>query len=175
MSVGMHESAPYLAPLSIRFPCFPTRPDQIYYLPVLCRAPTRGSPIVPSSLRSSFAILLRTILYIPKRRSGGSVPGTMWGKSLPIILSHGHSNGPLPCKKENAAHIVGGAGIKPWQCPTFARGKPRTIIGAERFHFRVRNGIGWFPLAMATRKSVCPSRPIFRSGTQANSDKLSKA
>ena len=29
-----------------------------------------------------------------------------------------------------------------------------TTIGAERFHFRVRNGIGWFPLAMAARKTV---------------------
>jgi hypothetical protein len=27
-----------------------------------------------------------------------------------------------------------------------------TTIGAERFHFRVRNGIGWFPLAMAVRE-----------------------
>jgi hypothetical protein len=26
-------------------------------------------------------------------------------------------------------------------------GRPHTTIGAERFHFRVRNGIGWFPLA----------------------------
>lgn len=30
----------------------------------------------------------------------------------------------------------------------------RTIIGAKRFHFRVREGIGWFPLAMATRQTV---------------------
>src|SRR5215472_2990330 len=29
-----------------------------------------------------------------------------------------------------------------------------TTIGAERFHFRVRNGIGWFPLAIAARKAV---------------------
>ena len=29
-----------------------------------------------------------------------------------------------------------------------------TTIGAERFHFRVRNGIGWFPLAIATRETV---------------------
>ena len=28
-----------------------------------------------------------------------------------------------------------------------------TTIGAERFHFRVRNGIGWFPLAMAARQN----------------------
>jgi hypothetical protein len=29
-----------------------------------------------------------------------------------------------------------------------------TTIGAERFHFRVRNGIGWFPLAIAARQTV---------------------
>ena len=28
-----------------------------------------------------------------------------------------------------------------------------TTIGAERFHFRVRNGIGWFPLAVAARQT----------------------
>ena len=33
-------------------------------------------------------------------------------------------------------------------------GRPHTTIGAERFHFRVRNGIGWFPLAIAARKTV---------------------
>ena len=28
-----------------------------------------------------------------------------------------------------------------------------TTIGAERFHFRVRNGIGWFPFAIAARQT----------------------
>lgn len=28
-----------------------------------------------------------------------------------------------------------------------------TTIGAERFHFRVRNGIGWFPFAMTARET----------------------
>ena len=32
-----------------------------------------------------------------------------------------------------------------------------TTIGAERFHFRVRNGIGWFPLAIAARQTVLRS------------------
>ena len=41
-----------------------------------------------------------------------------------------------------------------------------TTIGAERFHFRVRNGIGWFPLAIAARetgrgsRSRCCHRPL---------------
>ncbi len=34
----------------------------------------------------------------------------------------------------------------------FRMGKSHTIIGAESFHFRVRNGIGWFQLAIATRQ-----------------------
>ena len=33
-------------------------------------------------------------------------------------------------------------------------GRPRTTIGAEQFHFRVRNGIGWFPLAIVARQIV---------------------
>src|SRR5580693_5416559 len=33
--------------------------------------------------------------------------------------------------------------------------KVDTSIGAERFHFRVRKGIGWFPLAMAARQNGC--------------------
>ena len=28
-----------------------------------------------------------------------------------------------------------------------------TIIGAERFHFRVRDGIGWFTLAIVTKQT----------------------
>jgi hypothetical protein len=28
-----------------------------------------------------------------------------------------------------------------------------TTIGAGRFHFRVRNGIGWFPLAIAASQT----------------------
>src|ERR1700743_3598888 len=36
-----------------------------------------------------------------------------------------------------------------------------TTIGAERFHFRVRNGIGWFPLAIAARQTVL--RSMYRS------------
>ena len=31
--------------------------------------------------------------------------------------------------------------------------RPRTTIGAEQFHFRVRDGIGWFPLAIAARQT----------------------
>lgn len=37
----------------------------------------------------------------------------------------------------------------------------QTTIGAERFHFRVRNGIGWFPPAMTARKTVACAPPEF--------------
>ena len=48
---------------------------------------------------------------------------------------------------------MGCRGVLINKCPMltyFHMGKPHTIIGAERFHFRVRNGFGWFPLAMVT-------------------------
>lgn len=46
--------------------------------------------------------------------------------------------------------------------------KVDTSIGAERFHFRVRKGIGWFPLAMAARQTgrsgeVMSSPPLIRT------------
>jgi hypothetical protein len=35
------------------------------------------------------------------------------------------------------------------RCPTLPRGLPRSTIGAERLNFRVRDGTGCFPFAMA--------------------------
>ncbi len=40
--------------------------------------------------------------------------------------------------------------------------KVDTSIGAERFHFRVRKGIGWFPLAMAARQTGRNGRVMAR-------------
>ncbi len=49
-----------------------------------------------------------------------------------------------------------------------------TTIGAERFHFRVRKGIGWFPLAKAARQtgSRCSYMPhkCDRTAALMNSD-----
>ena len=45
-------------------------------------------------------------------------------------------------------------------------GRPHTTIGAECFHFRVRNGIGWFPLAIAARKTV--RRPAYIQANAQN-------
>ena len=40
-----------------------------------------------------------------------------------------------------------------------SHGECHTIIGAERFHYRVRNGIGWFPLAIVTRQTGVSESP----------------
>ena len=46
-----------------------------------------------------------------------------------------------------------------WVCvrclaiPYFRMANCHTIIGAKRFHFRVRDGIGWFTLAMVTKQT----------------------
>lgn len=51
----------------------------------------------------------------------------------------------------------------------FHMGRPHTIIGAERFHFRGRDGFGWGTLAIFTRhKTLSNSRPIHIGGTQQN-------
>ena len=48
---------------------------------------------------------------------------------------------------------IPGFTIKNLAVTYFHMGKPHTIIGAEQFHFRVRDGIGWFPLAKAARQT----------------------
>ena len=51
-------------------------------------------------------------------------------------------------------------------------GRPHTTIGAERFHFRVRNGIGWFPHAIAARQTGLGKRgriPFLAPGAFPNS------
>ena len=42
--------------------------------------------------------------------------------------------------------------------PYFHMANCHTIIGAKRFHFRVRDGIGWFTLAMVTKQFGAESR-----------------
>ena len=46
----------------------------------------------------------------------------------------------------------------------------QTTIGAERFHFRVRNGIGWFPPAMTARKTVARAADRRHAGMYGNVD-----
>jgi hypothetical protein len=42
-----------------------------------------------------------------------------------------------------------------WQRPIFPEGCPSSIIGAERLHFRVRDGNGCFPFAIVTTPPAC--------------------
>ncbi len=44
--------------------------------------------------------------------------------------------------------------IKRLAIPYFHMATCHTIIGAKRFHYRVRDGIGWFTLAMFTKQTV---------------------
>ena len=60
---------------------------------------------------------------------------------------------PLPGDYEKAPDVkTSGALIKSLAVTYFHMGRPHTIIGAKRFHFRVRDGIGWFTFAMAARQ-----------------------
>src|SRR5690348_16024854 len=42
-----------------------------------------------------------------------------------------------------------------WQRPIFPEGCPSSIIGAERLHYRVRDGNGCFPFAIVTTPPAC--------------------
>ena len=55
--------------------------------------------------------------------------------------------------EESPAPTTRGLRNKSLAVTYFRMGRPHTIIGAERFHFRVRYGIGWYPLAMAARQT----------------------
>ena len=61
--------------------------------------------------------------------------------------------------KKNPPASPAGFRNKSLAVPYFRVGSPHTIIGAEQFHFRVRNGIGWFPLAIAARQT-CHDFPV---------------
>ena len=59
-----------------------------------------------------------------------------------------------PCRqKKTQVHVNLGLLNKSLAIPYFRMATCHTIIGAKRFHFRVRDGIGWFTLAMFTRQT----------------------
>jgi hypothetical protein len=58
-----------------------------------------------------------------------------------------------PSNKKPLTLKRSGVGIRCLAVSYSHMGKPHTTIGAEHFHFRVRNGIGWFLLAMAARRN----------------------
>ena len=66
-------------------------------------------------------------------------------------------------KKENpVAQATGFSGINPGD-DLLSHGLSHTTIGAAAFHFRVRDGIGWFHSANFTREAfgVSPQDVIF--------------
>ena len=56
-----------------------------------------------------------------------------------------------PLSKKDARHLVSKMPGMDLATSYFHRTYRPTIIGAEAFHFRVRNGTGWFHLALVTR------------------------
>jgi hypothetical protein len=53
--------------------------------------------------------------------------------------------------------------------PTLPRGPPRSTIGAEGLNFRVRNGTGCFPFAMAT-ETLWRFKVLHACGSQSSAD-----
>ena len=64
---------------------------------------------------------------------------------------------PLWQKKTQAVDKLG-LGFKSLAIPYFRMANCHTIIGAKRFHFRVRDGVGWFTLAMVTKQTGVAGR-----------------
>ena len=56
-------------------------------------------------------------------------------------------------KKNPSRSLDGFFRVKCLAIPYFRMETFHTIIGAKRFHFRVRDGIGWFTLAMVTKQT----------------------
>ena len=56
-------------------------------------------------------------------------------------------------RKKKPKHCYLGFNIKSLAIPYFRMANCHTIIGAKRFHFRVRDGIWWFTLAMVTKQT----------------------
>ena len=56
-------------------------------------------------------------------------------------------------RQKKAQGLTWAFDVKSLAIPYFRMAKCHTIIGAKRFHFRVRDGIGWFTLAMVTKQT----------------------
>jgi hypothetical protein len=59
---------------------------------------------------------------------------------------------PFPWQKKAQGGIPRAFVVRRLAIPYFRTANCRTIIGAKRFHFRVRDGIGWCTLAMVTKQ-----------------------
>jgi hypothetical protein len=95
---------------------------------------------------------------------GRAHPGPRYPRPAACGVSRKYGNITEVEKKPPPAFDRGGFSIqiKSLAVTYFRIDKANTSIGAERFHFRVRKGIGWFPLAMAARQTVCNGRVMAR-------------
>ena len=84
-----------------------------------------------------------------RSRHGREVQGSARGRDVPEVSA-----------KKNPRRIApsGVFTFKSLAVTYSCMAKGHTTIGAERFHFRVRKGIGWFPLAIAARQTGSRTR-----------------
>jgi hypothetical protein len=81
-------------------------------------------------------------------RAGGCSPGPGAGKHHGHAFAFDSRQNPWKQKKPTLMR-VGFFRRNVRRCPTLPRGLPRSTIGAEELNFRVRDGTGCFPLAIA--------------------------
>jgi hypothetical protein len=91
-------------------------------------------------------------------------PGHPGNRCLPLTLAHVgcaedfHLQVSAPCRAHRKTPLksfdLRGVLFESLAVTYSSMATGHTTIGAERFHFRVRNGIGWFPLAIAARQTV---------------------
>src|SRR4051812_37082033 len=88
-------------------------------------------------------------------------------RSEPCLAPAGDSIPPRSggCQRKTPATLLAGASCLDPGSDLLSHGSCHTIIGAERFHFRVRNGIGWFPLAIAAREFCLTCRGLTTRNT----------
>jgi hypothetical protein len=115
--------------------------------------------LAASSLRSFFAASARCrrdlMIGVFATAISMICPLTIWRRSSVFILApqkvsiryrHLHKK---PCRMDRQ----GFSSFKSLAVTYSCMPEGHTTIGAQRFHFRVRNGIGWFPPAIAARQT----------------------
>ena len=116
-----------------------------------CPALTWGDPGAPS-LQRAFTPADRATTFSNDKRKSGNAPAERTTIVSPCEALGSafdpNEKSPDPCESGLLNKIL---------AVSYSHmGRPHTTIGAERFHFRVRKGIGWFPLAIAARKTGLP-------------------
>ena len=97
----------------------------------------------------------RTGIRRRKPRAFFRLPGGIRRPGRRVGLSCAHKKGPRGTPPLGPA-AASAARVWRLAIPYFRTAKCRTIIGARRFHFRVRDGSGWFTPAMVTKQFGVP-------------------